>query len=162
MLGAVGPAIDGLRDVSRARRDAERVLGVLRSDVRGRTAAAADDVRSEVVLHELKELSLEHPSLTRGKLERVLAHDAAQNSTYAATLRAYLDCFGDVPRAAERISVHPNTFRYRMRRLVELFDLDLDEPEERLVLELQFRLLATESPPGEPPKPPGGRSRPTS
>ena len=162
LLGAIGPAVAGLRDVPRARRDAERVLGVLRSDAGGRTVAATDDVRSEVVLHELKELSLEHPSLTRGELERILAHDAKQNSTYASTLRAYLDCFGDVPRASERISVHPNTFRYRMRRLVELFDLDLDDPEERLVLELQFRLLAAEALPGDSARTEGGRSRPTS
>jgi DNA-binding PucR family transcriptional regulator len=148
--------------VPRARRDAERVLGVLRSDVRGRTVAATDEVRSEVVLHELKELSLEHPSLTRGELERILAHDAKHNSTYASTLRAYLDCFGDVPRASERISVHPNTFRYRMRRLVELFGVDLDDPDERVVLELQFRLLATDSHPAEPATPPGRRSRQTS
>ena len=161
LLGAVGRDRRPPRRVTgTARRRA--CAGVLRSDVRGRTVAAADDVRSEVVLHELKELSLEHPSLTRGELERIIAHDAAQNSTYAATLRAYLDCFGDVPRAAERISVHPNTFRYRMRRLVELFDLDLDDPEERVVVELQFRLLATESLPREPlGEPPGGRSRPT-
>ncbi len=139
LLGAVGPAADGLRDVARARRETERVLGVLRTDGRGRTIASIDEVRSEVVLHELKELSLDHPTLAQGKLERVFAHDAAHNATYAETLRAYLDCFGDVPRAAERISVHPNTFRYRMRRLVELFGLDLDDPDERVVLELQLR-----------------------
>ena len=153
LLAAVGPSVDGLRDVARARRDAERVLGVLRTDARGWTVASTEDVRSEVVLHELKELSLDHPGLTRGKLERVLAHDEAHNATYASTLRAYLDCFGDVPRAAERISVHPNTFRYRMRRLVKLFDLDLDDPDERMVLELQLRLLSTR---------PDGRSRRTS
>ena len=98
------------------------MLGVLRVDARGRTVASIEDVRSEVVLHELRELSVDHPSLSRGKLERVLAHDAEHNSAYVETLRAYLDCFGDVPRAAERIAVHPNTFRYRMRRLVELFE----------------------------------------
>jgi DNA-binding PucR family transcriptional regulator len=141
LLAAVGPRIDGLRDVSRARREAERVLDVLRTDARGRTVAATEDVRSEVVLHELKELSVDHPSLTRGKLERVLAHDAEHDATYGETLRAYLDFFGDVPRAAEHISVHPNTFRYRMRRLAELFDLNLDDPDERVVLELQLRLL---------------------
>jgi sugar diacid utilization regulator len=141
LLAAAGPAVDGLREVPRARRDAERVLGVLRADPRGRTVASTEDVRSEVVLHELKELALDHPGLTRGKLERVLAHDAQHNATYAQTLRAYLDCFGDVPRAAKRISVHPNTFRYRLRRLVELFGVDLDDPDERLVLELQLRLL---------------------
>ena len=141
LLAAIGPPIDGLRDVPRARRETERVLGVLRTDLRGRTIAATEDVRSEVVLHELKELSLDHPSLTRGKLERVLAHDAEHDATYSVTLRAYLDFFGDVPRAAEHISVHPNTFRYRMRRLAELFDLDLDDADERVVLELQLRLL---------------------
>lgn len=141
LFAAVAPAVDGVREISRARREAERVLAVLRVDVRGRTIASSEDIRSEVVLDELKELSGDHPSLARGKLERVLAHDEKHNATYASTLRAYLDCFGDVPRAAERISVHPNTFRYRMRRLVELFDLDLDDPDERVVLELQLRLV---------------------
>jgi DNA-binding PucR family transcriptional regulator len=143
LRAAAGPPVDGLREVPRARRDAERVLAVLHADPRGRTVASTEQVRSEVVLHELQELALDHPGLTRGKLERVLAHDAAHTATYAPTLRAYLDCFGDVPRAAERISVHPNTFRYRLRRLVELFGLDLDDADERLVLELQLRLLAT-------------------
>jgi sugar diacid utilization regulator len=146
LLAAVGAASEGVREVSRARRETERVLGVLRSDSLARTIASIDDVRSEVVLHELKELSLDHPSLQRGKLERVLAYDAEHNAAYASTLRAYLDCFGDVPRAAERISVHPNTFRYRMRRLVELFDFDLDDPDERVVLELQLRLLTVDTP----------------
>jgi len=141
LLGAIAPGVESLRDVPRARRDVERVLGVLRADARGRTVGSADDLRSEVVLHELKELSLDLPSLTRGKLERIVAHDAQHNAAYAATLRAYLDSFGDVPRAAEQMSVHPNTFRYRMRRLVELFDLDLDDADERVVLELQLRLL---------------------
>jgi DNA-binding PucR family transcriptional regulator len=98
-------------------------------------------VRSEVVLLELRELSAERPSLARGKLEHVLAYDAEHASAYALTLRAYLDAFGDVATAASQTSVHPNTFRYRMRRLLEIFDLDLANPEERLVIELQLRLL---------------------
>jgi len=61
-----------------------------------------------------------------------------------ATLRAYLDAFGDITEAARRVSVHPNTFRYRIRRLVELFEVDLANPEERLVIELQLRLPAAD------------------
>jgi DNA-binding PucR family transcriptional regulator len=146
LLAAVGPTAATIREVSSARREAERVLGVLRTGTLGRTVALIDDVRSEVVLHELQELSLDHPTLRRGKLEHVLAYDSEHNGTYAATLRAYLDCFGDVPRAAKRISVHPNTFRYRIRRLVELFDLDLEDADERVVLELQLRLLTVDTP----------------
>lgn len=141
----VGSTVDAVRDVPTARREAERVLGVLRVDPNGRAVASIDDVRSAVVLHELKELSVEHASLARGKLERVVAHDAERGTSYAETLRVYLDEFGDVPQAAERIAVHPNTFRYRMRRLVELFDLNLDDPDERVVLELQLRFEASES-----------------
>jgi DNA-binding PucR family transcriptional regulator len=139
LLAGVGSTVVGVRDVPRARREAERVLSVLRADAKSRSVASIDDVRSEVVLHELKELSADHPGLARGKLEPVLAHDAEHGTSYAATLRMFLDAFGDVPQAAKRIAVHPNTFRYRMRRLVELFDLDLDDPDERVVLELQLR-----------------------
>jgi sugar diacid utilization regulator len=142
LLAGVGSTVDGVRDVPLARREAERVLGVLRADRKERAVASIEDVRSEVVLHELKELSLDHPGLARGKLERVLAHDAEHGTSYAATLRVYLDAFGDVPQAAGRIAVHPNTFRYRMRRLAELFELDLDDPDERVVLELQLRFEA--------------------
>jgi DNA-binding PucR family transcriptional regulator len=141
VLAAVSSTVDGVREVPVARREAERVLDVLRAST-DRTLAAIDDVRSDVVLRELKELSAEHPSLTRGKLHALLEHDAEHGTNYALTLRAYLDAMGDVVRAAKRISVHPNTFRYRIRRLLELFDIDLGNPEERLVLELQLRFLS--------------------
>jgi DNA-binding PucR family transcriptional regulator len=141
ILAAVSSTVESLREVSNARRDAERVLEVLRSDPSGPTLATIDDVRSQVVLLELKELTVEHSGLTRGKLTAVLEHDAERGTQYGPTLRAYLDAMGDVVAAAKKISVHPNTFRYRLRRLVELFDIEVKNADERLVLELQFRLL---------------------
>ncbi len=141
ILAAVSSTVETLREVSTARREAERVLEVLRSGPGAPTLATIDEVRSQVVLLELKELTVEHPGLTRGKLTAVLEHDAERGTQYALTLRAYLDAMGDVVGAAKRISVHPNTFRYRLRRLVELFDIDVKNADERLVLELQFRLL---------------------
>jgi DNA-binding PucR family transcriptional regulator len=141
ILAAVSSTVDSLREVSGARRDAERVLEVLRSGPNGPTLATIDDVRSQVVLLELRELTVEHAGLMRGKLTAVVEHDADRGTQYALTLRAYLDAMGDVVGAAKRISVHPNTFRYRLRRIVELFDIDVKNADERLVLELQFRLL---------------------
>ena len=99
LLAAVGSTAASVREVARARREAERVLGVLRVDARASTVASIDDLRSEVVLPELRELSADRPSLARGKLERVLAHDAEHASAYAPTLRADLDAFGDVSKA---------------------------------------------------------------
>ncbi|HKD93260.1 MAG TPA: helix-turn-helix domain-containing protein, partial [Gaiellaceae bacterium] len=141
ILAAVSSTVDSLREVATARREAERVLDVLRSGRGAQTLATVDDVRSQVILLELKELTAEHSSLTRGKLTAVVDHDAERGTQYALTLKAYLDAMGDVVGAAKRISVHPNTFRYRLRRLVELFGIDVKNADERLVLELQFRLL---------------------
>jgi len=40
------------------------------------------------------------------------------------TLRAYLDSDLDVGRTAEVLYVHPNTVRYRLRRISDLTGLD--------------------------------------
>jgi len=141
LRASIASVVETIRELPRARREADRVLQVLADDAKGRTLAGIEDVRSKVVLLELRDLCVEHPELGRGKLEQVVAHDAEHRTAYTETLRAYLDAFGDVPTAAARILVHPNTFRYRLRRLLEIFDLEIDDAEERLVLSLQLRLL---------------------
>ena len=141
LLAAIGSTVENVHDVPRVRREVENVLTVLGGDAKGRTVATVEDVRTEIVILELCDASAGRPGLMRGKLERVLAYDSTHGTDYTVTLRAYLDAFGDVGAAAAQIAIHPNTFRYRLRRLVELFDLDLANPEERLVIELQLRLL---------------------
>ncbi|MET9462969.1 helix-turn-helix domain-containing protein [Streptomyces canus] len=51
-----------------------------------------------------------------------------------------LSGFGNVAEAATRLGVHPNTLRYRLRRTADLFDISLDDPDDRLSLWLQLRL----------------------
>ena len=51
---------------------------------------------------------------------------------------AWLDAMGDVRAAAERLTVHPNTLRYRVRRAVAVGGLVLDDPRARLVHHLQL------------------------
>ena len=141
LLAGIGSTVENVHDVPRVRREVENVLTVLGGDAKGRTVATVEEVRTEVVILELYDASAGRPGLMRGKLERVLAYDSAHGTEYTRTLRAYLDAFGDVASAAAQTAIHPNTFRYRLRRLVELFEVDLANPEERLVIELQLRLL---------------------
>lgn len=135
-LGASAP----LADVAASRHEADRVLRAIRAEGHGRAVATIDDVRSTAFLLELAELVAERPHLRDGKLRELAQHDAAKGTDYVATLRAYLDAFGDVPQAAAAVDVHPNTFRYRLRRLGELASLDLDDPVERLVVSVQLAL----------------------
>jgi DNA-binding PucR family transcriptional regulator len=96
-------------------------------------------------MSQLRELALNDRRLLRGKLDSLMAQDRHKGTSYVATLRAYLDAFGDLPKASEAMFVHPNTFRYRLKRLIELAALDLDDPEERIVLHLQLHLMSSES-----------------
>jgi hypothetical protein len=60
------------------------------------------------------------------------------------TLRVWLDEQGRLGQVAERLEIHPQTARYRLGRLRELFGTALDEPEGRFWLELALRVERTE------------------
>ncbi|HEV2771245.1 MAG TPA: helix-turn-helix domain-containing protein, partial [Thermoleophilaceae bacterium] len=56
-----------------------------------------------------------------------------------ATLRACLDYAGEVRLVAEALHVHPQSVRYRVGQLRDLFGPALDEPASRLELALAMR-----------------------
>lgn len=141
LLIGVGSPVGHLRDVPRSREDADEVLRVLTNNEDHGQAATFETVRTQIQLLKLKDLAEQEPRLHAGKVAVLVEEDAASGSEYVETLRAYLNAFGHVPTAAEAIGVHPNTFRYRLRRLGEIAELDLEDADERLVVELQLRLL---------------------
>jgi hypothetical protein len=55
------------------------------------------------------------------------------------TLRAWLDAHGDVTAAAAALHVHPQTVRYRLAGLREVFGGALDDPAQRLELAIALR-----------------------
>ncbi|MDC7340400.1 helix-turn-helix domain-containing protein [Streptomyces lydicus] len=67
-------------------------------------------------------------------------HDRSRGTAYAASVLAWLDAVGNIAEAAQRLTVHPNTLKYRLRRARELFGLALDDPDVRLSCWLQLRL----------------------
>ncbi|NYV78412.1 helix-turn-helix domain-containing protein, partial [Streptomyces sp. UH6] len=78
-----------------------------------------------------------------GAVRDLLRADLAAGGDLVRSLAAFLDASGDVPRAAARLTLHPNTLRYRLRRARERFGIDLDDPDTRLVVALAVRLEAT-------------------
>ncbi|KOV94261.1 PucR family transcriptional regulator [Streptomyces sp. NRRL B-3648] len=135
-LGEVVPGAAGLAD---SRADADLVL---RLPATGLPVAAVDEVRARVTLLRLAEVMAERRELTAGAWRRVLDHDAAHGTEYARTLVCWFDAGCDMAGAARLLAVHPNTCRYRLRQLRQHAGVDLDDPDERLVLWLQLRTLA--------------------
>jgi PucR C-terminal helix-turn-helix domain len=70
---------------------------------------------------------------------------AGARARLTQTLAVWLAELGRLGRVAERLAIHPQTARYRLARLRELFGASLDDPEERFWLQVALR--AQEEPP---------------
>jgi DNA-binding PucR family transcriptional regulator len=57
-----------------------------------------------------------------------------------ATLAAWLAEQGRLGAVAQRLEIHPQTARYRLARMRELFGDRLDDADERFWLELALRV----------------------
>jgi hypothetical protein len=95
--------------------------------------------------HELELLLGTDPQLAGEFAHRRLAPlaevaGAATRANLALTLQAWLRSPGQRKTIAHELGVHPQTVRYRMARLRELFGELLDDPDGRFELELALRL----------------------
>jgi DNA-binding PucR family transcriptional regulator len=133
---AVGMAPDLARTAA-ARREADRVLDA-ELDV---PVASINDVRAEVMVSELLALLAEHTEIRDPRLDHLIAEDT--KGILVPSVLAYLEALGDVRTAAERLHIHPNTLRYRVRKASEIAEIDLDDPKQRLITQLQLALAET-------------------
>jgi hypothetical protein len=142
----IGPVARSAAELPEARDSADRALRVLRSGSGpGRRVASLADVHVEALLLELQDLVAARGDRPTGPVARLLDYDEQHHAHLVETLRAWLDAFGDVIAASAAVHVHPNTFRYRLRRLAEVGGFDMTDPEARFAAMLQLRVVAPPS-----------------
>ncbi|MEF2526918.1 MULTISPECIES: PucR family transcriptional regulator [Streptomyces] len=149
----IGSVVDEPAALPRSRANADRALRVLFTGQTGNRAASIADVYVDALLIEMRDQAVANRDELSGPLARLVAYDAKHNAHLVETLRAWLDAFGDVITASASVFVHPNTFRYRIRRAAEVGEIDLQDPSARFAAMLQLRLLGTQV---------GGATRPES
>ncbi|WP_199512491.1 PucR family transcriptional regulator [Nucisporomicrobium flavum] len=142
LVAGVSPVASSVVELPTARASADRALRVLRGHPGTRRVARLTDVHTEAMLLELRDAVAARGDTPSGPVARLLAYDAEHNARLVETLSAWLDAFGDVVAAAAVLHVHPNTFRYRLRRLAELGAIDLADPDARFGAMLQLRVFA--------------------
>ncbi|BBX09393.1 PucR family transcriptional regulator [Mycolicibacterium aichiense] len=134
----IAAPIAGLAAVAGARREIDRVFdSAQRHPVFGKVTTLAE-ARTTVLLDEIVTLVAADERLIDPRVRALREADP----TLAETLRVYLDCFGDVAAAAAVLHVHPNTVRYRARRLEQALSTSLSDPDVRLLLSLSLRATA--------------------
>ncbi|WAE72778.1 helix-turn-helix domain-containing protein [Streptomonospora nanhaiensis] len=139
--GAVGSLMERLADVPDSRAEADRVLDAMGRDLERHLdweVATISDVRSRVLIGETLARLREDPSLRDPRVSRLIEYDRAGGADLVHSLLAYLEAFGDARAAAERLHIHPNTLRYRVRRAASVSGIDLGDPGERLFTQLQL------------------------
>ncbi|WP_081722626.1 PucR family transcriptional regulator [Saccharopolyspora rectivirgula] len=135
----IGSVVPSLEEVPDSRREADRILDAMSHDLDVDVATIAD-VRAKVVLSELVTFLQGNERLQDSRLAVLFEHDAQHSTELARSLLSYLEAFGDVRVASDRLHIHPNTLRYRVRRCGELTGIDFQEPAERLNAHLQLLL----------------------
>jgi hypothetical protein len=119
----MSPPVTGLRRLPNALRRARIARRCLAPGATG--VAGFGDRPLTTLVAGAAELAAE---LAREVLAGVLALPPAERDVLLATLHAWYDESGSAKAAAERLFVHPNTVRYRVRRVQELTGRDLADP----------------------------------
>lgn len=141
LRAAVAAPIPALTDVAAARIEVDRVLDGT-SGASGDRVTTLADSRTSVLLGEIVDLVAAHPTLSDPRFAALLDYDARTESSMQASVECYLRHFGDVRDAAAELHVHPNTLRYRIKRVEEITETDLSDPAARLLMEIQLAVSA--------------------
>ncbi|MBN3509876.1 PucR family transcriptional regulator [Mycolicibacterium nivoides] len=132
----IASPVAGLAGAASARADVDRVLDTAERHP-GTLAAVTSlaEARTTVLLDEIVTAIASDERLIDPRVRALRADEPV----LAETLGVYLDCFGDVAAAAQHLHVHPNTVRYRIRRVEQLLATSLNDADVRLLLSLSLR-----------------------
>lgn len=90
------------------------------------------------------------PAELHGFVEQVLgkliAYDRRHQAGYVQTLSAYLESNASLQATARELSLHVNTVSYRLRRIQSLSGLDLEQADDRLLVQIALKILAGTEP----------------
>ncbi|MEU9114565.1 helix-turn-helix domain-containing protein [Streptomyces sp. NPDC048483] len=134
--GAIGPAVP-LLDAAKSLRWAGSAVDLMERGLlpAGELLQCTEHTEALVLLppEELIE------DLTRRRLAPLTRCGPTHARRLAETLLAWLETRGGAPEVAARLGVHPQTVRYRLRQIRELWGTEVDDPDRRFELELVLR-----------------------
>ncbi len=124
----LGPSVPALVDASRSARAALAGFAVARAWRHAPRPVEADDL--------LPERALAGDTLAKQTLvDRIFSPLQEHSADLVTTLWSYLDNGRSLEATARELFVHPNTVRYRLKRVSEVIGWDATGPREALILQ---------------------------
>jgi len=124
----LGPEVAALVDASQSARAALAGFAVARAWRGAPRPVEADDLLPERALAE-------DPLAKQTLIERIFRPLQAHSTDLVTTLWSYLDNGRSLEATARELFVHPNTVRYRLKRVSEVIGWDATGPREALILQ---------------------------
>ncbi|WP_223628850.1 CdaR family transcriptional regulator [Microbacterium sp. EST19A] len=124
----LGPAVAALVDASQSARAALAGFAVARAWRSAPRPVEADDLLPERALAG-------DPLAKQTLIERIFRPLQAHSTDLVTTLWSYLDNGRSLEATARELFVHPNTVRYRLKRVSEVIGWDATGPREALILQ---------------------------
>lgn len=117
--------------------DADRIINYLQRTP-GERMGSINTLRSQIALMRLVEILEGQFEPLPDPLRALSPLEPADREEALRTLDAYFSHPGNATQAAREVHVHPNTFRYRLAKVSELLGVDLEDRDERLLLEIEL------------------------
>jgi DNA-binding PucR family transcriptional regulator len=124
----LGPAVVALVDAGQSARAALAGFAVARAWRHAPRPVEADDLLPERALAG-------DPLAKQTLVERIYRPLQAHSADLVTTLWSYLDNGRSLEATARELFVHPNTVRYRLKRVSEVIGWDATGPREALILQ---------------------------
>ncbi|WP_067474803.1 PucR family transcriptional regulator [Nocardia amamiensis] len=140
LRAAIACPVPDLARVADARAEVDRVLDSTVATYPKHRVTTLAESRTAVLLGEVLDLVGSRAELHDPRLRALLDYDRKHSASLRDSVETYLREHGDVRNAAAVLRVHPNTLRYRIRRVEEILGMDLGDPADRLLLEIQLAL----------------------
>ena len=134
---AIGPTVSWHEAAASLRRAAAAYRLAATGGVAGGPLVVAEDHLATLLLASDRGLAADLAATRLAPLDGLAAGPRAR---LTETLRAWLDRPGQVQAVAAELGVHPQTVRYRLRQLRELFGTRLEDPDARFELSLALRV----------------------
>jgi DNA-binding PucR family transcriptional regulator len=94
-------------------------------------------------IYQLINLLLEqrkHEEYENQSLKKLHDYDQKHNSSLVETLEVFLNKDSHVNDAAKALNIHTNTLNYRLKRICEIGEINLKDPNQKMILYLDIKL----------------------
>lgn len=134
----VGRAYKGLENVNKSFADAVKTIRIAKI-ITKKDVVTFDELGIFKILSQ-DFLTEELEDFYKTTLKPLVDYDEKKSTEFVKTLEAYFTYNGNLTRMSEHLFTHYNTILYRINRINEITNMDLNDPNDRLNLEIALKI----------------------